>query len=420
MVAVVRARRAERPVPGAAIGAIAVSLVSLGMVAVTVLAYGNQRAFSELRAFFAVQPARTDGLAERRLAAELDKETACKLVEQQLVQLGFAGNKAEDFVTAHCDGELTNAEDRARLDGVRAQFITREVVIKGCFLRKGRWFVLALTRHECVQPLDVPDPPVPPTESALVAYERKVRQSSEQARDAVAIQSVTQKLEIVKNAAAALGALTHKNCDEAEVKRLAGAGGIPLDTIDLGVYSAGGQSGAAGDLTGTGQPNPSSESKSADAGVAPDGGTLRIAPWRWMTSERVRRLSSHEAAARRQAAREFDELEGSLVVVYRADARDWPEFVPKWGANHQYMFTTGVYKGWIIVFNLDRGEPLCTVRLEFASSGQVNATKLGMMPETTSFPQMLDHDMRTNFQETATAALARIAPSLTLGYMVVE
>lgn len=409
LVAVARARRAGRPVPGAAIGAIAVSLVSLGMLVVTVFAYGYGRTRDKVHAFFSVQPVQTrDELTRRRYAATLDKDTACKLVEQQLSQNGFAGSKAEDFVAVHCDGELEAGEARARLGGVRAQFMAGEILVNGCLLRQPRWFVFGVTRHECVQPLDLPAPPAESAADAVVAaYEKSVRQASEQARDGVAVQSVTQKLQIVRNAAAGLGDLSEKKCDEADVKRLAGIPSVFLDTIDQGLYAP------------ANKPKPP-EPPPIDAGVSADGGTLRPVPWRWMTSERARRLSGSEVVAQRQAAREFDEIQGSLVVVYRADERDWPEFIPKWGPNHQYMFTKGSYAGWLIVFDLERGEPLCQGRLQFASSNEVNATRLGLMPESTGFAQMLDRDMHTNFQETATAALKRIAPTLNLGYMAVE
>lgn len=409
LLAVGRARRAGRPVPGTAIGAIAVSLVSLGMVVVMVLAYGYGRARDQLRAFLRVQPVEVrDELTQHRYSATLDKDTACKLVEQQLSQNGFAGAKPEDFVAVHCDGELEAGAQRARLGGVRAQFMSSEVVVNGCLLRQARWFVHGVTRHECVQPLDLPDPPADDAaEVALAAYEKKVRQASEQARDAVAVQGVTQKLQIVRNAVAGLGALSEKKCDDDAVKRLASVDGMALETVDLGLYAA------------PDKPRPQ-EPPPFDAGVSPDGGTLRPVPWRWMTSERMRRLSGSDSALRRQAAREFDELQGSLLVVYRAESRDWPEFVPKWGPNHQYMFTKGGYRGWMIVFDLERAEPLCQVRLQFVSSDEVNATRLGLMPETTGFSQMLDHDMHTRFQESATAALKRIAPALSLGYMATE
>lgn len=80
---------------------------------------------------------------------KLDLDTACTLVELELLQKNFENNSKSSLDSVKCPGELKRKGKTAKLDDVVARYGEEKVRLVACFKRGNRWSVDELGRETC-------------------------------------------------------------------------------------------------------------------------------------------------------------------------------------------------------------------------------------------------------------------------------
>lgn len=338
-------------------------------------------------------------LAEARAGQLIDAKTACRLIEERLRKDGFLGEKGQDLADVQCIGPYESRERTAVARAVKAPFVEREFVLNGCLARHTRWFVLEMTVRECtdVEPERLEPPPgTDPDESQLEAHETRLRARHRERVAGERLKTLDQQLSAIRRIAQVVEEGTPTRCDESVLSRLI------KDKANRSVLT----------LDADLDPKPKA-SPDVDAGAGAQ------EPFEWLTSQRIQTLlRSSSASARRNSAHELGELIGPVVVAFSSSSRRWPRIGERAGG--RFLFEPGSFRGWLVVFELQTAKPLCQTELAFESSERVNAELLGLSAQDGKSKAMLGTDLEFNFRARATQALARIAPTLDLGYTLTD
>jgi hypothetical protein len=346
------------------------------------------------------QKAKDDRLAEvrarlegKREAEALPAKVACDVIEEHLVKTGHAG-KQFGLDQVHCDGALTVTERRAQLADVRFSYNGADhFIVTACLERRSRWFVLKLLdAGTCA---DLPPPFTPPgrklSEDEAAADEVKARGDLEKLASAGIVKAFTDKLARVKaHAAAQPGA--ERPCSKADLAPyVKGSDRRKVAAVDLDLLDAG-RSGAPKE-------------------------------WPFLTSDAVRKVLDDKRTAE-DRAKAIDELRaqsGPLLVVYRAEQKDWPVVSAKSGVfAKDFSYEGGEFAGWLFVYDVDAAERKCQTKLIFESSSEVNFRKSRLSSEKKKAKEAVEEDFKDHFETAATEAIKRAAPDLRLGYKVIE
>lgn len=80
---------------------------------------------------------------------KLKLDTACALVEIELLQTTFEGQAGSNLDTVKCPGDLKVKGKSAKLDDIHAQYNQKKVRLVACFKRGSKWSVDELGTEEC-------------------------------------------------------------------------------------------------------------------------------------------------------------------------------------------------------------------------------------------------------------------------------
>jgi hypothetical protein len=385
-----RMARAEgQPRPATAVIAMIVAVLStIAFTATMILYYRDQKAKSER---VAEVSARLQG---KREAASLDKKVACDIVEEHLAQNGHGG-QTFGLDQVHCDGALVVTDRRASITEVRFSFNKSHATVTACLERRSRWFVLKLLDAGSCAELPPPAAFTPPgrqlEEAEATADEAKARADLARAASQGIVTAFTEKLAKVKAHAAQPGA--ERACSKADLSRyVTGDERRKVVTVDLDLLDA---------------------SRAGSAGK----------DWPFLTSDGVRKLLDDKRSAedRAKAIDEIRAQSGSLLVVYRADHKEWPVVSGKSDViGSDFSYDGGDFAGWLFVYDVDSGERKCQTKLAFESSDAVDFRKSRLSSEKKKAKDAVEEDFKNRFETAATDAIKRAAPDLRLGYKVIE
>lgn len=349
------------------------------------------------------QKAKEDRLTEvrarlrgKREAATIDAKAACDVVEEHLVERGWAG-KNYGLDAVHCDGALTSSDRRASIADVRFSFNGADhATVTACLERRSRWFVLKLlpsgTCADLPPPAPFTAPPRKLSDQELAADEAKARTDLESAAGAAAVKAFTDRLARVKEHAATVAG-GERACSRADMAaNVTGDARRKVPTVDFDLLDAG-RAGAAAKA------------------------------WPFLTSEPVRKALDPNARPEDRAKAVADARAdgGPLLVVYKADHREWPVVTGKGDATGKDIrYEGGTFAGWLFVYDIDAGERRCQTKLAFESSDVVDFKKSRFASEKKKASEAIEADFRDRFETAATDAIRRAAPDLRLGYKVIE
>jgi hypothetical protein len=333
-----------------------------------------------------------DKLEGKRAEEKLEQEIACLLAEERVVGDGFLGehNDPDGF---DCSGASFEADERtAELSGITFRILDKKKTATACFARGGRWFVLKMSAKESCGTIH------PPKRSAAadasedehrkLEDEARARQAELEAKELIAAYEIS-LAKIRTDAAKPLA--EERACAETELdKRLAGRDALKIVTVDHALLEA--------------------------AKLDKDD------PWKFLTSDAVHELlGDGKARDKAEAVKKISEESADLVVVYRSEERAWPVVEVDEGViSDDFSFDTGVFLGWMMVYDLASGARLCQATVAAENSETVRFREGRFSSKRAKAEKAVFEDFTDNFKDAATARAKKLSPKIKLGYKLLE
>jgi hypothetical protein len=385
------ARAEGQPRPVTSVIAMIVALLStIAFVTTMVLYIRDQKAKDDR---LAAVHARLKG---KREAATIDAKVACDVVEEHLVQHGHGG-RTVGLDRVHCDGALQVTDRRASLSDIRFSFDkANHTTVTACLERRARWYVLKLLDKGSCADLPPPAPFTAParklSEEEATADETKARAALLQESSALLVKAFTDRLAKVR-ANAHETPVAERVCSRSEMSPyVTGNERRKVATADYDLLNA------------------------RFAGAAPS-------DWSFLTSEVVRKILDEKRTAdeRHKSLEELRASSGDLLVVYKAEVKDWPVVTSKSDLiGSDLSYKGGHFEGWLIVYDVATGERKCQSKLAFQSSDVVNFRKSRLSSGKKKAKEAVEEDFGDQFETAATAGIKVAAPDLRLGYKTIE
>lgn len=143
------AREAHAPVPGTATAGLVLAILSLvtSIVGIVLIDRSTQEDKAKADARAAAIEKR---LGARMSASEIDRDTACGIVEAHLLREGYAGTAGYFLDDIQCIGKLQKTgPDTAEIDTIRAKNNSTKWEFRACLKRGGKWYVKDTSTGVC-------------------------------------------------------------------------------------------------------------------------------------------------------------------------------------------------------------------------------------------------------------------------------
>jgi hypothetical protein len=253
-------------------------------------------------------------------------------------------------------------------------------VFDACFARARRWFVISVAEagEECpTQPIEAKKGEG--TEAEYEAEEEELRKGAKEkiakatvdAFDSLLVK-VREKLEDVETGEQKCGALD-----------LAGADKRVVSTVDFDYLK-------------------DTHTEKED--------------WSFLTSDRVKHAldSKRPYEERAKLVREIATEGGRYLIVYVADARDWPTTLKPQGILGKPGFAAGGLDGWMLVVDTKETKVVCRTELTFENSKRVS---IGKWSGDKAMASALRSDLKKNYEAAASKKLRELTDGkLRLGF----
>ncbi len=316
-----------------------------------------------------------------RTKEPLDPKIACDIVEIHLLKEGRNGAQLPSDGTVTCaGGAFASRGTTARLDGIHVEKSGKSEILRACFGKSARWYLLDLAPEG-----DCPDDaPRADTE----ADEKRAREEFAQLTQKGKLTRVTLRLADAKAAVGRASSGPEKACPEsALVSATKGGAGI-VHSVDYAVL---------------------------DGKAEPDWAFLSDASLTKFLAKGTSLADRNRLAA---------ELSGDipLLVVYREKKRSLPEVTDKGTSPSDFGLVPGEYEGTLFVVELGKGEILCQGPLSWKTHVKPAPFSLSRSRTSRSVIEgRAEQDFKARFHDAATERIKSIAGGkIRLGYKPLE
>jgi len=352
--------------------------IALGAFSILMLAGGGV-------GFYLDQKARAERLAEAdkktkgKLEDEkLDKAVACALLEKHLLnRFHFDTEQVHDL---SC-GKWESDEKLGRLKGAEAKVIGDVKTFDACFARARRWFLLSIAEPG----EDCPKEPVEAkkgecaSDADCEAEEEELRKGAKERVAKQTVKAFDDLLVKVRDQLEDVEA-NEKKCGKLD---LGGAEKRVVSTVDFEYLK-------------------NTKTERDD--------------WSFLTSDRVKHALDEKRSYpdRAKDIQEIHKEGGRYLVVYIADARDWPETIKPKGILGKKGFAAGGLDGWMLVFDTKDMKVACQTELTFENSKSVG---VGKWAGDKGIASALKEDLKKNYETAASKKLRELTDGkLRLGF----
>lgn len=349
------AKERGAPSPGRAVVAVVLGVISLiSMVGAGIGFYLDQKHRAER---LEAAEAKTKGKLD---AETLDKSIACALAEKQLLKGIYGETTTVDDVK--CNGKWETDKSFGTLHGVEANVVGDHKVLNICFARARRWFVVSVAEGADKCPTDpIEAKSGTGSESEYEAEEEELRKGARTRADKNAVAALEATLIKLRKAVEGREHAASK-CDKVKADKLV------VSTVDFEYLK--------------------------DVHTTKD-------DWSFLTSENIKHALDG-AKPIEERGKLVRSIASPYMIVYSADARDWPETIKQKGILGKKGFAAGGLDGWMMVADTRDASIVCESEFTFENSKSV---AVGKFAGDKAVGEALKKDLKKNYESAASTKL---------------